>query len=73
VQQLFFLAAKAIGTIGSAVACAAATTPSFTTRFGPFGPSGVRTRFEPPRAARIISRNAAVPPRVEEPRADRTP
>src|SRR5438034_7607921 len=39
-QQFFFFAAKATGTMGSPVACAATTTPSFATRAGPFGPSG---------------------------------
>src|SRR5258706_591980 len=72
-QQLFFFAAKATGTMGSPVACAATITPSLATRAGPFGPSGVKTMFFPPRAARIISRSAGVPPRVEEPRADSTP
>ena len=56
--------------MGSPVACAAATTPSLATRAGPFGPSGVKTMFLPARAARIISRSAAEPPRVDEPRAD---
>src|SRR5436853_7691269 len=72
-QQLFFLAAKATGTMGSPVACAATITPSFATRAGPFGPSGVKTMFFPPRAARIISRRADDPPLVDEPRADSTP
>src|ERR1051326_6954479 len=72
-QQLFFFAAKAIGTIGSPVACAASTRPGFTTRFGPFGPSGVKTMPFPSRAARIISRSAALPPRVEETRAASRP
>ena len=59
--------------MGNRVACAATTTPSFATRAGPFGPSGVKTMFFPARAARISSRSAAEPPRVDEPRADSTP
>jgi hypothetical protein len=43
-------------------------TPSFTIRGGPFGPSGVNARLCPSRAARIMLRNAAPPPRVLEPR-----
>jgi hypothetical protein len=42
-------------------------------RGGPFGPSGVNAMFIPDFAERIISRNAAVPPRVEDPRAASTP
>lgn len=62
-----------MGTMGRPVACAAYTTPSFATRGGPFGPSGVKTMFAPLRAERIISRSALVAPRVDEPRADPTP
>ena len=62
-----------MGMIGSPVACAATTTPSFATRAGPFGPSGVKTMFLPSRAARMRSRKAAVPPRVDEPRELSTP
>src|SRR6266849_1370915 len=72
-QQLFFFAAKAIGMMGSPVARAAQTTPSLAMRGGPFGPSGVKTMFRPSRATRIISRSAALPPRVRDPRADSTP
>ena len=62
-----------MGTIGRPVARAAPTTPSFATRAGPLGPSGVKARFFPSRATRISSRSAAVPPRVADPRADSTP
>jgi len=48
-------------------------TPSFTTRAGPFGPSGVKTMFLPSRAWRIRWRSAAVPPRELEPRTVCTP
>jgi hypothetical protein len=41
-------------------------------RAGPRGPSGVKTRFVPMRARRIISRMAAEPPRDEEPREEST-
>jgi hypothetical protein len=54
--------------MGKPVACAATIMPSFATRGGPFGPSGVNTMLEPLRAARMRPRSAAVPPRVEEPR-----
>ena len=52
---------------------AAAISPSFTTRAGPFGPSGVKTMFFPARASRMISRRAFAPPRVDDPRTDPTP
>ncbi len=42
-------------------------------RAGPRGPSGVKPMFRPARAARINCRNAASPPRVDDPRADSTP
>jgi hypothetical protein len=47
--------------------------PSLTFRAGPFGPSGVKTRLLPARAARMNPRNAVPPPRVDEPRTKRTP
>ena len=59
--------------MGSPVACAATTTPSFSTRRGPRGPSGVKAMFFPARASRISSRRAIAPPRVDEPRTDWTP
>ena len=59
--------------MGNPLNFAAYTTPSFATRAGPFGPSGVNAMFFPARAARKRSRNAASPPRVDEPRADSTP
>jgi hypothetical protein len=72
-QQLFFLAANAMGTIGRPVACAATTIPSFATRAGPRGPSGVNTMLLPLRADRIRPRNPAIPPRVDDPREVATP
>lgn len=48
-------------------------SPSFSTRAGPRGPSGVNTMFFPARASRIISRNASPPPRLDEPRAASAP
>lgn len=57
-----------MGTIGKPVALANCTTPTLATWRGPFGPSGVTTRFPPARPMRISSRKASAPPLVLEPR-----
>ena len=72
-EEFFFEQPKASGTIGSPVAFANWTTPSFATWRGPLGPSGVTTRSAPDRPRRINSRKASAPPLVLDPRTARCP
>jgi hypothetical protein len=72
-KEFFFEQLKARGTIGSPVAFASCTTPSFATWRGPLGPSGVTTRSAPDRPRRISSRKASAPPLVLDPRTARCP
>jgi hypothetical protein len=68
------LAVKLAGTMGTPNHRAAATTPGFTFRHGPLGPSTVSPASGAPACkARFNARRAWEPPRLAEPRTARHP